>query len=124
VHPTVGHEHALDRVHVGDDGVEGERLVRGETGVHRLEAEDLLQSLVGEERRDLLVELAEAAEADELEPGLPRLDEVGDRVEVHVDEVVHLDAVEALEPVAEAPERGGLGAVGERRISSVIASRP
>jgi hypothetical protein len=69
VHATARDEHPLDRVHVGDDGVQRQRLVRGEAGVHRLEAEDALQPLVVEERRHLAAELAERTEPDELEAG-------------------------------------------------------
>ena len=101
VHAALGHEHALDRVHVGDDRVERQRLVRGEAGVHRLEAEDPLQALVVEERGDLLAELAEPAELDEREPGPPRLDQVERRVEVGVDE--------------RAPSRRGRAARASRR---------
>ena len=68
VHAALGHEDTLDGVHVRDHGIERERLVRSEPGVHRLEAEDLLQAHVVEERSHLLVELAEAAELHEFEP--------------------------------------------------------
>ena len=67
VHPAFGHEHAVHRVHVCDHGVERERLVRREPGVHGLEAEDALQALVVEEAADDLRQLAERTEADELE---------------------------------------------------------
>ena len=107
VHAALGHEDALDRVHVGDHGVEGQRLVRGETGVHRLEAEDPLQPLVVEERGDLPAEPPESTELDQLESGPPRLQEIERRVEVGVDEGRHLDPVQLGQPVAEAPERGG-----------------
>ena len=113
MHAATGHEHALDGVHVGDDRVQRQRLVRREPGVHRLEAEDALQALVVEERGDLLAELAEPAELHQLESRPPRLHQVERRVEVGVDEVRHLHAVELFEPVAEPTEGLGLLAVGE-----------
>ena len=123
--PPTGHEDALDGVHVRDHGVQGQRLVRRDAGVHRLEAEDALQPLVVEERGHLAAEPAEPAEADQAGAGPPAAHEVERRVEVGVDEVRHLDPVQLGQPVGEAPERGRRGRRRRtRRISSVIASRP
>ena len=49
--------------------------------------------------------LPNAAEPHQLEAGAPRPHQVERRVEVGVDEVRHLDAVQPLEPVAEPAER-------------------
>ena len=113
VHATLGHEDALDGVHVRDHGIDRQCLVRSEPGVHRLEAEDLLQALVVEERSHLLVEFAEPTELHEFEPRPPRLDQVERRVEVGVDERVHLGPIQLLQPVTEMTERLGLLGVGE-----------
>ena len=42
-----------DRVEVGDDRVDGQRVVRREAGVHRLEGEDPAGTRVAEELVDL-----------------------------------------------------------------------
>ncbi len=121
MHPAFGHEHAFDGVHVGDHRVQRERFVRGEPGVHRLEAEDALQAIVVEERRHLGAELAESAELDEFEAGLPRLDQVEWRVEVRVDERIHLRPVQLLEPDTEATER--LGVLVARELPDLLGHR-
>ena len=77
-----------------------------------------------EERGHPAPEAAEPAESDEAGAGPPAAHEVERRVEVGVDEVRHLDAVQVGQPVGEAAERRRLLGAGERRISSVIASRP
>ncbi len=107
VHAAVGEEHALDGVHVGDDAVDGQRLVRREAGVHRLEAEQLLQAVVVEEGGDLRAELAEPAQAHQVERRPDRVQQVQRRVEVRVDEVRCLHPLEPGEPVGEATELAG-----------------
>ncbi len=114
VHAADGHEDPLDRIHVGDHGIQREGFVRGETGVHRLEREDPAEPLVLEERGDLLVEPSEPAEPDQLETGAPGLHQVERRVEVGVDERRHLRSVEIGQPVTKAPERGRVLRAGER----------
>ena len=121
MHAALGDEHALHRIHVGDDGVDRERLVRGEPGVHRLEAEDLLESLVVEERGDLLVELAEAAHLENRQAVAPRLEEVERGVEVGVDVRPHLGGVQTFEPVREATE--GVGFLLVREASNLFGHR-
>ena len=108
VHATVGHEHAVDGVHVGDHGVDGERLVRGQAGIHRLEAEDAAQALVVEVARDRAGKLAERAEADQLQRRPKRPGQVERRVIAALNEAGHLEVVEPREPAAEAAERVGL----------------
>ena len=60
MHAALRDVDAPDGVHVGNNGVDSERFVWGEAGVHRLERKDALEALVVEERSDLLAELAEA----------------------------------------------------------------
>ena len=105
VHPTFGDEHPLDRVHVGDDGVQRKRLVRRHAGVQRLEREHALQSLVVEERCDLATQPSEPTECGKSSGRPPPTRQIEHRVEVGVDEVRHLDAVELREPVGEPLER-------------------
>jgi len=115
VHAAFEEVDALDRVHIGNDGVQRERFVRRESGVHRLKTEDALQPVVAEETADLLVELAECAESHELQRVSPRLHQIERRVEVGVDERRHLRLVKLLEPGAKFVERRRLDFVGESR---------
>ena len=104
MHAALGDEHAVDGVHVGDDRVDGQRLVGRQAGVHRLEAEDAAEPLVVEVPRHDLGEPAEAAEADELERGRSGRARSSGRVEAALDERRHLQVVQPGEPVAEAAE--------------------
>ncbi len=61
VHASHRDEHAVDAVHVGDHGVDGQRLVRRQAGVHGLEAEDPVQPLVVEVAADDLGQATEPA---------------------------------------------------------------
>ena len=113
VHAADGDEDAVDGVHVGDDGVDGEGFVGGQAGVHGLEGEDPLEPLVVEVLADDLGQLPEPPEAEEVDGGPQRGRQVERRVEAALDEGRHLQLVEPLEPVAEAAE--GVGLVGRRR---------
>ena len=113
MHAALRGEDAAHAVHVGDHRVERERLVRRQAGVHRLEREDAPNPLVPEERADLAFELAEPAHAHEPKCRRERTDEIGDRVDVAVDERRHLDSVQLVEPGAEALEPGGIVGPGE-----------
>ena len=101
VHAALREEDAGHRVHVGDDGVDGQGVVGREAGVHRLEGEDPLGARVLEVVVHLGRQPAEAADR-----GQPR--EVGGQqvergVDVAVDEVAHLVAVELGHEVDVAP---------------------
>ena len=78
---------------------------RRETRVQRLRTEDPLQTLVIEVRGHPLAHPTEPAPTDERCDRPPRPQQIERRIEVDVDEVGHLDPVEALQPVGEAAER-------------------
>ena len=82
VHAALGEVDALDRVHVGDHAVQGERLVGRQAGVHRLEAEQLLQSVVVEVRRHPVGQASEAAETQQPQRRCDRTEQVERRIEV------------------------------------------
>ena len=92
MHAALRKEHACDRVHVRDDGVDRERVVRREPCIHRLERVDPLGTGVGHVLADLRRQLAEPADGDEL--GEVGGDEVERGVDIAVDEVLHLVAIE------------------------------
>ena len=106
VHAALGEEHPGDRVHVGDDRVDGERVVRRDARVHGLEGVDALRARVLQVLAHLRGELAEAAEGDE--PGQVGRQQVEGRVDVAVDEVVHLVLVELRDEVDVPAVAGGL----------------
>ena len=125
MHPAAGHEHALDRVHVGDHGVQGQRLVRRHAGVHRLEAEDPLQPLVVEERGDLAAEPAEPAEAHE-PAGRPASGATRSSAESK-SASMKFGISTRYSSVSQSAKRSNdaaASAPAKPRISSVIASRP
>ena len=106
VHAALGEVHAGDGVHVGDDGVDREGVVRREPGIHRLEGKDALGARVAEELPHARRELAEAADGDQTrEVGG---EQVEGGVDVAVDEVGHLVAVELRDEVDVAPVARGL----------------
>ena len=107
MHAALGHEHALDRVHVGDDRVQGQRLVGGQAGVHRLEAEDALQALVVEVRpHDAWPACGSRRAGAAGSAGPSGRARSSTESKLRVDEVGHLDAVQLGEPVAERAEGG------------------
>jgi len=107
VHPALGEEDPGDGVHVGDDGVDGQGVVRGEPGVHRLEGQHPLGPGVLEVALHLGREPAEAA--DRGQPGQVRRQQVEGGVDVAVDEVLHLVAVELGDEVDVLQVALGLG---------------
>jgi hypothetical protein len=76
VHAALGVEDPAHGVHVGDDGEHGPRLGRGDPGVQGLEAEDPGQPVVGEVPVDGRPEGAEPAEAQQLQGGRRRSQQV------------------------------------------------
>ncbi len=107
VHAADGGIDPGDRVHVRDDGVDRQRLVRRDSGVHRLEGVQPLQAWVFQVRVDLRCEPAQAARGHQ--PGQVQADEVERGVEVAVDEGAQLVAVEVADEVDVAPQAGRLG---------------
>ena len=106
VHTALGEEDPCDGVHVGDDGVDGEGVVGGEPGVHRLEGEDALGARIAEELPHARCELAESADGDQAcEVGR---EQVEGRVDIAIDEVGHLVAVELGDEVDVAAVARGL----------------
>lgn len=124
-HASFGEPDALDRVHVGDDGVQRQRLGGREAGVHRLEAEDAVEARVGEAAFDGGTEAFEAAQRDQA-GGRDRVaQQVGRAVEVHVDEVGQFSQVQLAQPDDELLVGGGVdrpalaGDLGAHRLHSV-----
>jgi hypothetical protein len=76
VHTAFRNVHAVHHVHVRDHGIDRERLVRRESGIERLEAEDAPEALVGEASGDDTRQSAERAESHQLESRTDRADEV------------------------------------------------
>ena len=113
MHATLREVHALHRIHVGDHCVQRECFIGRQSRVHRLETEDALQPLVGEERTDLLVEFGKCTHAQQGKTLSPRLHQIEWRIEIDVDERSHLRAIQLLQPYAEVEERRGLTSVGE-----------
>ena len=100
VHAALGEVHAGDGVHVGDHRVDRQRPGGGQARVHRLEREQPPQPLVGEEARDLGAEPAEAPQRHQ--PGQRCADQLQRRVQVAVDEVRQLGAVQLAQEGHEA----------------------
>ena len=123
VHAALGDEHALDRVHVGDDGVERQRLVRGQPGVHRLEQKIRRRRSSPKYEPTTSGQPAEAAQPHEARaPGASGRARSSTESKLGSMKLRHLDVVEPLEPVAEPVERLGVGRRRRTaRISSVIA---
>ncbi|CAM5525919.1 hypothetical protein STENM36S_08401 [Streptomyces tendae] len=111
VHAAAREVDAGDGVHVGDDGVCGQRAGRRDTGVQGLEGEDPLEPFVRQEPSDAALQAAEAAEGGE--PGEVGGEQAERRVEVGVDEPAHLHGVQPPEPVAQPPVPGRLPGSGE-----------
>ena len=65
VHAAVGEVDAVDAVHVGDHRVQRERRVRGQPGVHGLEAEQPVQSRVAEPLADRVAQPAERVQPEQ-----------------------------------------------------------
>ena len=107
VHAAPGEVDAGDGVHVGDDRVDRQRVLRREAGVHRLEAEQALGPRVVEVLPHLRREPAETADRHELGEVLG--EQVDRRVDVGVDEVAHLVAVERRDEVDVAAVARSLG---------------
>ena len=106
MHAALGEVDAGHGVHVGDDGVDRQRVVGGESGVHRLEGEDALGARVAQEFAHARCELAEAADRDEArEVGREQIE---GGVDVAIDEVGHLVAVELGDEVDVAAIARGL----------------
>jgi hypothetical protein len=76
VHAADRDAHAVDRIHVGDDRVQRQRLLRRQPGVHRLEAEDPHQTLVAEEPPDRSVQPTERTGAQQPQRGTDRVQQV------------------------------------------------
>jgi hypothetical protein len=112
--PPSGEVDAAHRVHVRDDAVGGERLVRRQPGVHGLEAEQPPQAVVVEEAVHLRRQPPQPAEVQQTERRPQRADEIERRVEVAVDEVRHLELVQRGEPAHEAIEGGRLPRAARR----------
>ena len=106
VHAALGEVDAGHGVHVGDDGVDRQRVVGGESGVHRLEGEDALCARIAEELPHARCEFAEAADRDK--PGEVGREQVERRVDIAVDEVGHLVSVELGDEVDVAAVPRGL----------------
>ena len=85
------------RVHVRDDGVDREGVLRRQPCVHRLEREQPLGARVAQELADLRREPPESAESHEA--GQIGCDQVERGVDVAVDEVAHLEPVELADEV-------------------------
>ena len=100
VHAALGEEHPLHAVHVGDDRVDGQRVLRGEPGVHRLERENAAQPLVGQVGVHHRRQFAQPAQRQQLHRR--RADQAGDAVEVGVDERRALQLVHLRQVVDEA----------------------
>ena len=113
VHASLGEVHARDRVHVGDDRVDRECVLRCESGVHRLEAEEPLGTGVVEVLTDLGREPAESADGHQFcQVGR---EEIDGRVDVGVDEVAHLIAIEPRHEVDVAAIARCLGGGNDAR---------
>ena len=113
LHAADGGEHALDGVHVGDDGEEAERFERTEPGVHGLEREETAQTVVCEEPADLgrpRSERTDSHEAGEL-PGAAR--HVRQPADITGDETVELEPVQLRRPGHETPVAVGIGRSAE-----------
>jgi hypothetical protein len=124
VHAARACDHPVHHVHVRDDRVEGQRLVGGQAGVEGLEAEDAAQPLVREPAGDGPPQAPESAHAHQVEGRAQGPDEVEGAVVVRLDEVGHLDPVQAAQPVAERSNAAASPGPHTRRTSSAIASRP
>ncbi|KDF01671.1 hypothetical protein Y900_022740 [Mycolicibacterium aromaticivorans JS19b1 = JCM 16368] len=103
--------HARNGIHVRDHRIGGQRLLRRDTGVERLEGEQPLDALVGDEPADHAFPAAESA--DRGQPGQLRGQQRQRGGEVGRDEAVELQPVELGEPGTEALVAGGLIRAGE-----------
>ncbi len=111
MHAAAREPDAVDGVHVGDDRVYGERATRVQTRVQRLEGEDPAQPLVGQEPADRRAETAESAQ--HRQPRQLRGQQAQRRVEVRVDEAVHLGPVHLGQPAPQPPVSGRFLRPGE-----------
>jgi hypothetical protein len=106
MHAPLGEEDAGHRVHVGDDRVDRQRIVRAHPGVHGLEGEDPLGPRVLEVVVGLGGHAPEATDGGQ--PGEVGGEQVERAVDVAVDEVGHLQLVELGGEVDVAPVAGSL----------------
>ena len=101
VHSAAGKTHSGDAVHVRDDGVDRQCVVRRESGVHRLEGKQPARPRISQVVTDHRCQPAQSAQRDQPRQG--RSHQVERRVERPVDEVLHFQAVELAGKLDESP---------------------
>ncbi len=111
VHAAAREVDAGHGVHVGDHRVDGQRVLRCQAGIHRLEGEDPPQPLVGQVLPDLGRQPAQATEGHQPDPGAAQQLQRG--VQVAVDEAVAFEPVQRAQEVHQPPVTGRVPGGGD-----------
>ena len=115
MHAAFGKIHTLNGVHISNDCVQRQRLVRRQPRIHRLKTKDALQAIVFEKATNFFVEFTKCPHLYQAQTIAPGLGQIQHRVVVGVDERRHLGFVQTFKPVAKFNERISFDLVGKLR---------